>query len=567
METFDLRRDVSRRVEQLRPREPAEALSSAHPSGPGTERSAGAGPAGPNPADASTDAPLLRSMVVGIDDAGPSPLSRDQISAFGDFFTRNLILRGRSPLTLQALLDDLDALPDDVRLNERSVFVVAEGASLALTHPSTPLNARLVVVWRRRASTVPADLMLSTVPSLDDPAALLQLIAWSEAQGAFHFFERVRDGSGWVWAGNSFHALEGPSRGRGPFDSHVNGSLVLKELKFPWVHWNSMASIIPRTQVLRSEEVLRHELFRQFDGAEDLEDIVTRGIRRWTLRRLEHESVDGRLQNFSRYARQLVTTTTVNLVSSSVAGSLTATSDEIDLPVTFFLDEDGLDRCLGELTGEQPPPPQKVTVDGSTYADVSGELGLHVVDTADHRISGDTSFAFVVPERAFEDFAVVAELIDAQVLSPRLAICALMVDFPNPVFSPHRARLLRYFPDSAPVGSGGQQLDDDVVAAVRDAQAAAGSPEAEFLRWWDLPDLPTAVREAVDGYLTAVRGRLREPGGVRDVLRLAESRRQSFRRRPLAEFPPTTARLGESVPTLRMTEDADVLPATNGTEE
>ena len=566
MGTFDLRRDVSRRVEQFKPREPAEAFSLAPPTGPETEQPAGAGPAEPDSAEASTDAPLLRSMIVGIDDAGPSPLSRDQISAFGDFFTRNLILRGRSPLTLQALLDDLDALPDDVRLKERSVFVVAEGASLALTHPSTPLNARLVVVWRRNAST-PPDLMLSTVPSLDDPAALLQLIAWSEAQGAFHFFERVGNSSGWVWAGNSFHALEGPSRGRGPFDSHVNGSLVMKELKFPWVHWNSMSSIIPRTQVLHSEELLRHELFQQFDGAEDLEDVVTRGIRRWTSRRFERESVDGRLQNFSRYARQLLTTTTVNLVSSSIAGSLTATSDEIDLPVTFFLDKDGLERCLGELTGEPAPPPQKVTVDGRTYADVSEELGLHVVDTAEQRIPGDTSFAFVVPERAFEDFAVVAKLIDAQVLSPRLALCALMVDFPNPVFSPRRARLLRYFPDSAPVGSGGRQLDDDVVAAVRDAQAGAGGPEAEFLRWWDLPDLPTAVREAVDGYLTAVRGRLQEPEGVRDVLRLAESRRQAFRRRRLAEFPPTTARLGEPVPTLRVTEAADVLPATNGTEE
>jgi hypothetical protein len=406
------------------------------------------------------------------------------------------------------------------------------------------------------------------VPTLDDPHSLMQLIAWSESGGAFHFFERARDGSGWLWAGNSFSALARPSRGRGPFDSHVNGSMVMKELKFPWVHWHSQSNTIPRDLVLDSEELRRHPLFRRFDGAQDLEDVVKRGVQRWTARRFDREIVDGRLGDLACAVRQLVTTTAVNLVSSSVAARMAPATEHVDLPPTFFLDRDGLAFCLQELTGAPPEwADQPLTVRGETYADVSAALGIHVVDTGGRRIPGDTQFAFVVPERAFEDLAVVAALVRRQVLSPRLVLCALMVDFPNPVFSRRRARLLRHFPAGAAVGSGGRSLDEEVVPAVR-ALRRPGAPEDEFLRWWDEPgDLAAVVTGAVDRYLAAVRRRLADPGGVRDVLRLAEARKDAFRRRPVAEFAPSTSRCDERVPALRMTEDAVVVATIQGPEE
>jgi hypothetical protein len=223
-----------------------------------------------------------------------------------------------------------------------------------------------------------------------------------------------------------------------------------------------------------------------------------------------------------------VTTTTVNLVSSSVAAELVPATERVDLPLTFFVDHDGLSACVKELTAGAPLEPSDlpVTVHGRTYAEVSAELGVHVLDAEGRRIPGDTHFAFVVPERSFEDLAVVAALLRRQVLGARLGLCALMVDFPNPVFSRRRARLLRYFPADAAVGSGGQELDAEVVAAVR-AHSVPGAA----------------------------------------VLRLAESRRNAFRRRPLAEFPPSTARFDIHVPALRMTEDAAVVAADHAPEE
>ncbi len=53
----------------------------------------------------------------------------------------------------------------------------------------------------------------------------------------FHFYERLH--GTFFWAGMSQHALEDATRGQGPFDSHVNGSLVMKELRSPWVHWHA----------------------------------------------------------------------------------------------------------------------------------------------------------------------------------------------------------------------------------------------------------------------------------------------------------------------------------------
>ena len=185
-------------------------------------------------------------MVLGLDDAGPRALSREEIETFGDYFTQHLVLQGKAPLTFAGLDDALRALPPDTRLNVRDLFAVAEGAHFLRSEPPFSANTRLVFVWRKDDSSKP-DVMLSTVAAPDDPTALMQLIAWSESDGAFHYFERTRDGSGWMWAGNSFHALEPKTRGRGPFDSHINGSLVMKELKFPWVHWHSQADGISRS--------------------------------------------------------------------------------------------------------------------------------------------------------------------------------------------------------------------------------------------------------------------------------------------------------------------------------
>ena len=78
------------------------------------------------------------------------------------------------------------------------------------------------------------------------------------------------------WAGMSHHALEDATRGKGPFDSHVNGSLVMKELRPPWVHWHAPQAGI-NEEALAPDDPLRDEpLFTHRVTAERLETEVVR---------------------------------------------------------------------------------------------------------------------------------------------------------------------------------------------------------------------------------------------------------------------------------------------------
>src|SRR3712207_2582280 len=104
---------------------------------PGAERSVvnveGGGPA--------AGSSLLHALVMGVDKE-PRPLERAEIEGFGDFFTRHLILEGVAPLTLASLVAALDALPEDIRLTRREMFVVAEGAAFAPETPAFDVNTR-----------------------------------------------------------------------------------------------------------------------------------------------------------------------------------------------------------------------------------------------------------------------------------------------------------------------------------------------------------------------------------------------------------------------------------------
>lgn len=501
----------------------------------------------------------LAAMVLGVDIV-PRPLGADEVAAFGDPFTRNLLLRGVVPMTLAELSAAIDALPAGEARPLRKLYVVAEGAPFQAAHPAVPLNARLVLTWQKDAATAP-DLLLSTSSELNERDSLLQLIAWSETQGAFHFFER--GAAGWAWAGNSFHALEPGSRGQGPFDSHINGGLVMKELKAPWLHWHSQSGGIPRELVFGSPEARNHPLFARLEGAEVLEQAVRTGIRRWTRRRIRSHLQAGSLSQVEWYARQVLWTTSVNIVSSEVVARRLDTVAELALPRTFFFDEDGIREAASQLDENvDVTPGHEFVVDGRAYRAALAALGMQVEaglekDPPVAAVAGDTEFAFAVPERAFEDQAVIAELMRVEVLSPRLALCLLMVDFSNPVFSPVRAALLAHFPAGIAAGNAGAALDQHVIRSARQAAGEAAA-EQQLLALWDDPDLLGAVQRRLASFAAAVQARLRTADGLRELLQLADSRRKAFRERALNEFRHTTARHGAAVARLAMAEDGSL---------
>jgi hypothetical protein len=148
-----------------------------------------------------------------------------------------------------------------------------------------------------------------------------------------------------------------------------------------------------------------------------------------------------------------------------------------------------------------------------------------------------------VPERAFEDLTILIELVGRGVLSARLGLCLLLIDFSNPVFSPDRAALLRYAPATVAAGNDGAALDQVFIDAVRGGANASSGPEAELLTLWEKDDLLAHARMQLSAFHRALGLKLATPAGMADILDLADSRRETVRRkRSLAEFQSTLVR-------------------------
>jgi hypothetical protein len=502
--------------------------------GSGKARSAFARAAVP----AGIDSERIHRFVLGIDKAPRVMSDEEAAEELNDPFATLLLRQGIFPADVNAILDAIDAaVSDDHPLHRKSQgsFIVGEGSQIPWSNETASLSRGLrLVVTRGRNKEI--DLLISTAATGDPADRFLQVIGWDERKGVFHYYEHEQ--GSWVWAGNSLHALDPKARGRGPFDSHVNGALVMKELKFPWVHWKSVAASVPPEVFAPDDPARDDRLFTDASGAEFLEtSVVIPGVERWTTARFAQRiPEDGEIQDVPILMDQLFTTTTVNLVSSSRESRTIGAEKNVDLPSTFFVDSDTLSTAPIGLAA-----PPGFSVSGKVYLDTLKRFGVALVD-GDFRQEGDTHFAFVVPERAFEDLSVVRRLVTIGVLSPRFVACALMVDFPNPVFSRRRAALAERVRVTATRTAGSSDLVDQAVKAMTSAADSSeeGSAEREFMANWELGEdgWRSEFDSRLDAYYSALNTRLADAAGFDDVFRLAESRRRRVFSTDLSERRP-----------------------------
>ncbi len=492
-------------------------------------------------------------------DSTPVPLERERIKAeFRDPFAELVLAgSGQLPITARALLGALNSRNSDpAGLPVQNSFVVADGGQIPWSPETATLQRQLrFVVTRAKLPGTPADLFISTSAAFDSTATFLQVIGWDPVATAYRFYDR-RDGA-WVFAGSSWDALVPPTRGKGPFDSHVNGALNMKELKIPWQNWHSEAAGI-KDEMLDPADPLRDErLWTARSPAQEFERTFIRpGIVRWMQARFTVCTDGGRLTRLPEFMRHVLETTTVNLTSSVAENGQLAGLDRFSLPLTFFFNSDALLNLLGLEPDIRVPQ-----VDAGLYGECLTKFAVEVTDGS-FRFPGDTHFVFVVPEPAFEDLSVLELLLFSGVISRKLAVCLLMVDFPNPVFSRRRAGLMKYVPASAATGQG--DLAEFVAAVERASEELPpGSPEAEFLTNWRLPNdqWQRAFEKRIEEYIASVGERLKSPTAFPDIFRLAESRRREFRKRPLAEFRLTTpvTNIPESAALLEFSADGRVL--------
>ena len=288
--------------------------------------------------------------------------------------------------------------------------------------------------------------MVSASTNLDSTTAFLQVVSWDDDLGAFQFYDR-RDGS-WIWAGSSWDALAPDSRGHGPFDSHVNGALNMKELKRPWVHWHSPAARILDSALAPDDPLAAEPLWVNRSQADEFERAIARpGIQRWTAARVERRTRDGRLTSLPEFMRQVLDTSTINLAASPLSQPALAGATTVPLPLTFFVNSDALIDVL-----DLDPALDIPRVSAAVYRDILRRYQVGITDGR-FRFEGDTHFLFIVPEAAYEDVHVLQRLLERGILSRKLAASLLMVDFRNPVFSARRRALMRHVPADAALGA------------------------------------------------------------------------------------------------------------------
>jgi hypothetical protein len=507
------------------------------------------------------DDDAVHRFILGSDDR-PNKLSlQEATQQLGDRFAQLVLLQGVFPRNAGEVLDAIEqAVPLGDPLRKQQFFLVGEGSQIA---PNSGMAGKRNLRFLATVGEGPGgpDIMLS---AFNPDHGTVEIMAWDLAEGGFNYYRTVGTSSTWVFAGNSRHALTAPTRDNGPFESHKSGHFLMKELKVPWVHWDSpKAKVVPST--FAEENLLDHPWVTNLapGGAYTLEDDVAKpAIQRWTKARLQALVSGNSDETPRRVLEQVLTTLTVNLASSqtSSAAAVSGAAQEVDLPETFFVDSDALSGVLGLASPPRPFVPSTV------YAESLRTFQVRLTDDQFQQ-PGDTHFAFVVPERAFEDTDTLDQAIERGILSRRLAACLLMVDFPNPIFSQKRQRLLEHVPDTA-FGQG-DDFSQDVADAIRGSAAATepGTAEHEFAQRWDVGENFKAPFDALlQDYYTAFAEQLRTQEGFDSYMRLAESRRKVVRgtppdfddRMPIAESPMLFSRTNIPSRERRMRADGTV---------
>lgn len=492
--------------------------------------------------DKELDRSRIHRFIVG-ENGGPEAMSADAAAAeLDDPFARHLLLKGQIPRTALELLEMLDQATDaDDPLRNELVFLLGEGSQIPLAQAPAALDRGLRFLIARGNKNLPDLIVSAAHPNRE----FVEVMAWDQRSLGFNYYQSVGPTVAWVWAGNSRHALADPTRGKGPFESHLTGNFVMKELKAPWVHWQSFDASIP-TDVVFTEDELDEvrpwldKLDEPRGGAFTCEMCVARpSVRRWTAARFDGLPVPGNPDHAMRVIEQILVTSTANLISTRIRSSSAIQAEEVPLPNTFFVDEDAL-KVLGLAQplarGSAEDPEAAFAVRGKDYAAALDEFGVALRDDKSFEQAGDTFFAFVVPERAFEDTAALAEAVEREIIPRDLAAALLMVDFTNPVFSSRRASLLKGVPDDVTIDTLAEQLEANIFEAAE--STPEDSPEREFAALRSAGEsFEEQFNEKLGAYYEAVAARLSTAGGFNDFFRLAEGRRFRFREMPIFEVP------------------------------
>jgi len=481
----------------------------------------------------------------------------EQQANLNDLWGKEILRKGKFPLEVK---DSQEAIAQANTNLTKKIYLVAEGGQIPLSVAPRDKNRdpRLTLTWKN-------DGILSTLLSGNPgtKTGFLQVIAWDSQKKKFNYYE-LNDDHNWSWAGDSSHARQPQFIGKGCFDCHHNGSVIMKELKRPWNNWQSQLATIDLSVL--PEMVAKDPNLSQLIGAEVLEQDIGGGVSQYYNAWLDsHISEDLKtVTEVPGLLRHLTSTTSVNFESN--LANVKALGLVVTPPKNFFLFDDALSKVFGDAGYKFP---SNIGFDTNQFRQSIESKGFtlrqcHRIDntndcqvgTVDYEQKGTTFHPFFVPVPSNEDTFVINNLWNGRFqvirnnqrknitfISDKFATAVLMVDFQNPVFSSVRSSLQTYAQklDTATIDDQGVSnipalFVDEIEAAVQNQPPCSEqnldscTAEQQFLHTWNLPDSTwkTEVNQRVQSYLDAVAQQIINGSGLSDYLDLSISRRRQF---------------------------------------
>ncbi|KAI9170659.1 hypothetical protein HJFPF1_00129 [Paramyrothecium foliicola] len=433
----------------------------------------------------------------------------------GDSFAQWLSAKNRTSYRyLDQILSDVNG---DSAYNMQ-IFAIGDGSYIdQTTVPGGWFNphVRLLAVIAPNSNPT---LRFFAVGPLDvqNPNGFLQVASWDGKVFHFYAVEDIGASGGvrdWTYQANSLDAFtDGASYDAsylGPFNGHVNGGTIMKEIHAPWYHWLSASNpdFIACLSTEAIEKIKKVPYLIGNDGtplggenivmADELESIVEESLIDWYGTRVHNDFCDPKdpsnqtpleqPKNIHRWMAHLLLTTTVNFAASATSGATTYT-----IPNDHFYNQELLSQLTFTNKKKIAPdmlPIFKVNMDMYESAVQSLRLSLlqEVVEDkpaasaenpyiylARGTLGGGkqtdsydiTTFVETLPNSEGVPFVCLQTSIeDAQgvlsmqkniqghgkkypkgLLSDTFVQAILMVDFCNPVYSWRRGVLMRYLP-------------------------------------------------------------------------------------------------------------------------
>jgi hypothetical protein len=484
--------------------------------------------------------PLLKQAT---DGSAPQTMTDAEKAQLNDPFFNVVLKNNTDAKSLKNVLQILNP-------REQKIFVVDE--QIVDTAPkigNTPASRRAIVSMKGTTSgQVLDDNVLFSVSFTSEKfptPGFIEVMGWDEPGNRYNYYKLDQRGSEtaptWKFRGSSKDAdtLALTARQGTCLACHINGGTVMKELLFPWNHWESFKAPTPYlVKGTNGWPVVNdpNSAFKDLGSAEVLEsDTIFSTISRFNTGRIKAlKSSDGRtITDARRLLKPLFVTTEFNMISSNELSPLhpfskpTTASGDIGVPRSFFINEEVISNALN------------VASDFS-FARLSAKDYEHLLRQTKTKLNdkmpGDTNFAWFVPEPSRIDTDFVRQLVDDNIVPAKFIAAAIAVDLETPVFSSARAKLWNstILPAQFKIGAA-NDLTSQVIKNLETLNPAAGTPEATFLQLLKSPDPVAALKQRVDTYVSRERRLLGTGANPQDrskewirLYKLALQRRESI---------------------------------------